>query len=106
MHRLVILESPFSGDVDANRRYLDACLADSLRRGESPYASHKLLTDTLDDTDPVQREQGMTAGFAWHKVAEASVVYTDRGISRGMRRGIEHARALGLPVEFRQLGHK
>jgi hypothetical protein len=35
--------------------------------------------------------------------AEASVVYTDRGISRGMEYGIDQARQAGIPVEFRTL---
>ncbi|MCE6959218.1 hypothetical protein LAZ40_09155 [Cereibacter sphaeroides] len=36
-------------------------------------------------------------------VAEASVVYTDFGVSRGMEYGIAAARAAGLPVEMRTL---
>lgn len=42
--RLVIIESPFAGDVVRNLRYLRACMRDCLRRGEAPYASHALYT--------------------------------------------------------------
>ena len=38
--KLVIVESPFAGDTERNIRYARACLADCLRRGEAPFASH------------------------------------------------------------------
>jgi hypothetical protein len=36
--------------------------------------------------------------------ADATVVYTDRGISRGMQLGIDRARTENRPIEFRSLG--
>jgi hypothetical protein len=104
--RLVILESPYAGDVDANVVYARRCLRDSLRRGEAPIASHLLYTqpDVLDDTIPAERQEGIDAGLAWRRVAEASVVYTDRGISPGMRHGIAAAEEPGIPVEYRSIG--
>ncbi len=97
----VILESPFSGDQEANIRYARDCMRDSLERGESPFASHLLYTQVLDDTDPAQREQGINAGFAWHVKADKVVVYGDRGISKGMREGIINAKFECLPIELR-----
>jgi len=35
--------------------------------------------------------------------ADASVIYTDLGISEGMRKGIEAARFAGIPTELRTL---
>lgn len=104
--RRVIIESPYAGNVARNLRYLRACMADCLRRGESPYASHALLTQpgVLDDTKPEERALGITAGFAWRSVAQATVVYTDLGVSRGMEYGIDHARRLHHEIEMRQLG--
>lgn len=103
--RLVILESPYAGDVEANVDYARACVRDSLLRGEAPIASHLLYTQPgiLDDTVPAERQQGIDAGLAWRAVAHASVVYTDRGISRGMEYGIAAAKAAGIPVEYRSL---
>lgn len=103
--RLVILESPFAGDIEANIAYARACVRDSLQRGEAPIASHLLYTQPgiLDDTIPAEREQGIDAGLAWRAVAQASVVYVDRGVSSGMRYGIAAAREAGVPVEFRSL---
>ena len=42
---LVMLESPYSGDIDRNIRYLDLALVDSeLNYNECPYASHAVMT--------------------------------------------------------------
>ena len=46
----------------------------------------------------------MEAGFAWHSSAQASVVYTDYGMSRGMEEGIRRAQEAGLAIEYRQIG--
>ena len=103
--RLVILESPFAGDEQANIDYARLCVRDSLMRGEAPIASHLLYTQPtiLDDSDPHERAHGITAGLAWGKVAEATVVYTDRGISHGMALGINSADDHDRPVEYRSL---
>jgi hypothetical protein len=103
--RLVILESPFAGDEQANIDYARLCVRDSLMRGEAPIASHLLYTQPtiLDDNVPKQRNQGIAAGLAWGKVADATVVYTDRGISHGMALGILSAVNLDRPVEYRSI---
>lgn len=103
--RLVILESPFAGDVNQNIKYARACVRDSLSRGEAPIASHLLYTQDgiLNDCIPEERNWGIDAGLAWRAVAQASVVYTDLGISKGMEYGIAAARASGVQVEFRKL---
>lgn len=103
--RRVILESPFAGDVDANIAYARKCVRDSLLRGEAPIASHLLYTQpgVLDDAVESERQHGIDAGLAWREVAQASVVYTDHGVSTGMRYGIAAAEAAGIPVEYRSI---
>jgi hypothetical protein len=103
--RLVIVESPYAGDIEANTAYARACVRDSLLRGEAPIASHLLYTQpgVLRDEIPAERQHGINAGLAWRAVAAASVVYTDRGISSGMQYGIEAALVAGVPVEYRKL---
>lgn len=103
--RLVILESPYAGDVDANVTYARRALADSLHRGEAPIASHLLYTQpgVLDDTIPAERALGIDAGLAWGRVADATVMYADRGITPGMQHGIDRAAAEGRVVEIRYL---
>lgn len=77
--RRVILESPYAGDVERN------------------------LAGVLDDNKSEERKLGIEAGLAWGSLAEATVVYTDRGISGGMKFGIERAGKESRPVEYRKL---
>lgn len=58
---------------------------DSLARGEAPIASHLLYTQPgiLCDEDPSERAWGISAGLAWGKVADATVLYADLGIVKG-----------------------
>ncbi|RRY11423.1 DUF7768 domain-containing protein [Brucella anthropi] len=100
---LVIIESPYGGDVVRNEAYARACLLDSLRKGEAPIASHLLHTQVLDDMRPDERDLGIEAGLAWYRVAEKCVVYGDRGISGGMIKGIKRAKRFGVLVEFRNI---
>lgn len=103
--KLVILESPYAGGVEANVEYARRCVRDSLLRGEAPIASHLLYTQRgiLNDDIPGERQLGIDAGLAWRVVAQRSVVYTDRGISSGMAYGIQAAISAGLPVEYRTI---
>lgn len=105
MTRLVILETPYAGDVEENLRYARACMRDCLLRGDAPFASHLLYTQPgcLDDDKPEERTLGIQSGLAWGRVAAATVVYTDRGISHGMSMGIANAHDQGRPVEYRKL---
>ena len=104
--KLVILESPYAGDVQANIDYARRAVADSLSRGEAPIASHLLYTQPgiLDDDDSQERELGISAGLAWGRVADASVFYIDRGVSRGMEEGMRRAREENRHVEVRRIG--
>ena len=101
--RRVILESPFSGDVVSNIAYARVCVRDALLRGEAPLASHLLYTQPsiLDDSERNERAHGINAGHAWLHLADAVVVYTDRGISGGMHAGIRLAEFNNIPVEYR-----
>jgi hypothetical protein len=103
--RLVIIESPYAGDVEANVKYARECVRDSLLRGEAPIASHLLYTQPgiLDDSIPSERQHGIDAGLAWRRVADASIVYLDRGITKGMVYGIREAVKAGIKIEYRFL---
>jgi hypothetical protein len=107
--RRVILETPYHSDtpagIAANETYARMCLRDCLLRGEAPIASHLLYTQpgVLLDSVPEERTLGIEAGLAWGWVADATVVYTDRGVSSGMQKGVERAQAENRPVEMRAL---
>jgi len=102
---LVIIESPYAGDIEKNEAYARAAMKDCLLRGEAPYASHLLYTQpgVLDDLDTEQRILGIEAGLCWGKMATKTVVYGDLGLSQGMTQGIKRALDEGRKVEYRSL---
>lgn len=103
--RLVVVESPYAGDVEANVEYARECVRDCVMRGEAPIASHLLFTQPgiLRDDVVEERARGIAAGHAWIFRADAVVVYTDHGISRGMDAGIARATEFGVVVEYRTI---
>lgn len=96
MAKPIVIESPFAGFRALHRAYLQAAIRDCLRRGETPYASHQMLTAALMDEVPEQRELGLAAGLAMrdHLVGAGAAVafYVDLGWSPGM----EVSRSRGL----------
>ncbi len=107
--KLVVIESPYRGDTSDEEwehiEYMRECLADSISRGEAPFASHGLYTQpgVLNDTDMFDRETGMAAGWAWMLKADLVAVYQDFGISPGMARGIDFAKHHKKQVVYRRL---
>ena len=103
----VIIESPFKGNTPAeeaeNIAYAKEVMRDSLYRGEAPFASHLLYPQMLDDANEHERRMGIEAGLLIGRSADRTVVYTDRGISPGMKQGIKRAEDEGRPVEYRSL---
>ena len=102
---LVLIESPFAGDVDTNIKFARACMRDSLTRGEAPFAMHLLYTQVgiLDDDIPEERSWGIEAGLTWGKHAGKTVVYTNLGITPGMDIGIQREKEVGREIEYREL---
>jgi hypothetical protein len=102
---LVLMESPYAGDIDTNIKFARACMRDSLGRGEAPFAMHLLYTQEgiLDDDIPEERNWGIEAGFAWGKHAKKTAVYTNLGITPGMEIGIQKAKEEGREIEYREL---
>ena len=100
----VAIESPFAGDVERNKKYLARCVADCLKRGESPYASHAFFTQFLDDNVPERRELGIEAGFAWSTKADFFVFYCDYGISNGMAEAFETVKERNKKYLIRYIG--
>jgi len=106
--RFIIIESPLRGHpngYEAGKAYARCCLKHSIKKGETPWASHLLYTQVLDDTIPEERDLGirlhlniieMASYFSFDGVIMA--VYTDYGISDGMIAAKEKARDLSIPV--------
>ena len=107
--KLVVIESPFAGATpelaERNVQYAREAMRDSLRRGEAPFASHLLYAQpgVLDDGIPEERTLGIAAGLLWGRHAGLVAVYSDLGITSGMKLGTDAARARGAEVVFRSL---
>lgn len=103
--KLVIIESPFAGDISANIAYARRAMADSLKRGEAPIASHLLYTQEgiLNDSIPEERKLGIAAGLAWREVSDLRVFYVDKGWSNGMIAARNLYRQEKMPYELRAL---
>ena len=128
----VFLETPYNtkdndkAKLQYNVQFALACMHDSYaNHDEAPFASHLLYTrvpegllkkpekavesghiadsDTANTFQP--REFGMVCARVWRAAANSVVVYTNHGITEGMKAGIEHAKDIGLPVVFRILPH-
>lgn len=98
----VIIESPYKANnrytVEDHVSYLNSILRAVAMSCVSPYASHRILTEALDDSDEFERARGIMCGLAWHSVADEMWVFVDMGISEGMKKAIDHAHSVGLPV--------
>jgi len=105
----VIIATPYKGktesEIIANVEYARQAMMDSIRRGESPFAPHLLYPQVLDDGIRVQREMGMACGLNWIHAADNLIVYTDLGISDGMKAEIALANRIGLKVFYRSINH-
>lgn len=103
--KLVVIESPYAANsIEESRRnadYLRKAMRHSIFHGEAPFASHMIYTQVLDDKIAGERATGIEMGFAWGENADLIAIYTDLGITDGMRRGIAHYESLGIPIEYR-----
>jgi hypothetical protein len=105
MRRVVIIESPYQGEVMRNRRYRDMAMRDAImHHNEVPLASHKLFVGPLDESLPHEREVGIALGYELWTMAAVVVFYTDFGMSPGMNRAVALARDTRKPTAFRELG--
>lgn len=105
MFNLVILESPYAGNIEKNIQYARLCMRDSLLRGESPIASHLLYTQPgiLKDEVLEERQWGIDAGLAWLKKADKHVFYIDYGYSKGMLYANQYSINHNIPIEERKI---
>lgn len=104
---LVVVESPYAGDVKLNEAYARACIADSLGRNETPFASHLFYTQSgiLEELNPDDRRRGILAGYEWGSKADKVVFYMDLGWSNGMHAAYQWYTSSGCekPIVLRKL---
>ena len=108
--KLVIIESPYRATAyyteEQHRLYLLHAIEFCVRLGEAPFASHHLLPEVLDDDDAYERALGVRCGIAWGMHADMVAVFSDLGVSEGMKDAIEHYKTIGKRIEWRKLPDK
>lgn len=116
--QVVLLESPFSGNIQRNVAYTQRAMADSRQRNEAPIITHLLWTQHhekadhfVSDYDPkytlpnLGRESALEQLKAIRRRVHKVVFLVDYGYSNGMKHGLEHCKKEGIPYEERKLGN-
>ena len=99
----VIIASPYSGGTPENIHYARNCLIDSMSRDESPFASHLLYTQVLDDDVKEERALGIDLATPWYEVADLCALYLDLGMTSGMEIGALKAMSFGIKIVERRI---
>lgn len=84
MKKIVIIESPYQGNLERNATYLRRCVLHSIALGETPFASHGFFPLFLDDEVPEERELGIILGHQFIPFASRVLFYVDYEWSPGM----------------------
>lgn len=105
---LVIVESRYASKTAdgliRNWNYLKFAIADSISKGEVPFASHGFFTQMLNDRSPEARKLGLRLAIEYIRRADYMAIYLDYGWSRGMRLGARVATRFDIPVVERKIG--
>jgi hypothetical protein len=100
----IFIASPFKTHKDAEKErfinYARELCRFVLNAGHVPYAPHLIYHQFLDDSNEIERAQGIRAGLAFLFVCQELWFGSDFGITEGMKEEIEHARyGAGIPVK-------
>ena len=100
MYDRVFICSPYSGDIERNCVIARALCRKATERGIAPFAPHLVYPQLLNDKDPYERKKGMDFGLAFLEKCDEVWVYDGNGITPGMKKEIESASSIGIPVRF------
>lgn len=102
----VLIISPFAGNIERNKKYLERCIQFVIDSGNAPFAPHYIYPNFLDDTDSFERQKGMAFGRAWAFTAEHAIAFIDYGTSNGMAEDVGFLRLErpGLPIDAVTIG--
>lgn len=95
--KLVYICSPYAGDITRNTELARACCAAAVDKGVIPLAPHLLFPQFLDDSDPRQREMGLTMGLELLGKCDELWLCTPH-LSSGMKREYDYAIRAGILV--------
>lgn len=94
---VVYICSPYSGDVDANVKKARAYSRLAIDRGFVPVTPHLFLPQFI--SEETERELALSAGLKLLSVCQE--IWACGGtISSGMKREIEHATQIGIPIRY------
>lgn len=96
---MVYICSPFSGDMETNKKTTIEYCRFAMECGVTPVAPHLLFPQFLDDTIPAERELGMQMGRELMDSCSELWVMGDT-VSSGMKAEIEYAKQNNIPVEY------
>lgn len=119
-NKIVLIESPYSGDIPRNIAYAQRCMYDSRMRGEITLATHLLWTqhhlapqhfvsdyDEKYEVPNCGRDVSLQQICALREMIQREggkvVFYIDYGYSSGMTHGLEHCKRNNIPYEERRL---
>lgn len=112
---IVMIESPYSGDIDRNVRYLQlAMLETGVIYGQLAYASHSYMTqhplhknyfvcDYNPKWDVLTRDQAIEMSQRMRHRCDQTIFYTDLGWSSGMKAALKYCRDHNLSYSERTL---
>ena len=86
---IVLIESPYSGDIQRNSEYARRAMLHVIEQGHTPIVPHLLYPQVLDDSDPMQREMALEMCRELRDSADEAWFFVDYGISPGMERANE-----------------
>lgn len=96
-NKLIYIASPYAGDVEANVAFAKMACRFAIDQGHTPIAVHLHYPQMLDDGDPAERELGLRLGHRVLRACDELWAFGDR-LSAGMKREIEEAKTLELPI--------
>lgn len=99
-HRpLVFICSPFAGDMEGNTKRAREYSRFAVSKECIPIAPHLLFPQFLEETDPAQRELGISFGLVLQSMCREMWVFGDT-VSKGMAVEIEKAGERGIPIRY------
>ena len=94
----VFICSPYRGDVERNVALAKAHARFAARCGYCPVVPHLMYPQFLKDSDPDERELGLSFGLALLRMCDEVWVFGE--VSSGMAREIEEAKRLKKPLRY------
>lgn len=103
--KVVFISHPLRGDLEGNTNKVKQICKNLISDGVIPLAAHLLFPTFLDDNIQEERETGMKGTLELLSRSDEVWVYGDK-ISEGMKKEIELAQKLGIPVVYKSDGLK